>query len=60
MYLRDNATGTYLPLVTDANVAPGTVVRRSDPFRQRDARSQPCRDRLGGRVDGAGLGPGPV
>jgi hypothetical protein len=24
MYLRDNATGTYLPLVTNANVAPGT------------------------------------
>jgi sugar lactone lactonase YvrE len=25
MYLRDNATGNYLPLVTDANVTPGTV-----------------------------------
>jgi hypothetical protein len=25
VYLRDNAGGTYLPLVTDANVAPGTV-----------------------------------
>jgi hypothetical protein len=24
MYLRDNATGTYLPLVTEANTAPGT------------------------------------
>jgi sugar lactone lactonase YvrE len=25
MYVRDNATGTYLPLVTEANVPPGTV-----------------------------------
>jgi hypothetical protein len=25
MYLRDDATGTYLPLVTEANVAPGTM-----------------------------------
>jgi hypothetical protein len=25
MYLRDNASGTYLPLVTEADVAPGTV-----------------------------------
>ena len=25
MYLRNDATGTYLPLVTEANVAPGTV-----------------------------------
>jgi len=25
MYLRDNATGTYLPLVTEANVAPGVT-----------------------------------
>ena len=25
MYLRDNASGTYAPLVTDANVAPGTL-----------------------------------
>ena len=25
MYLRDDATGTYLPLVTEANVAAGTV-----------------------------------
>ena len=24
MYVRDNATGAYLPLVTEANVAPGT------------------------------------
>jgi hypothetical protein len=24
MYVRDNATGTYLPLVTEANVTPGT------------------------------------
>jgi phosphodiesterase/alkaline phosphatase D-like protein len=24
IYLRDNATGTYLPLVTEANTAPGT------------------------------------
>ncbi len=24
MYVRDNATGTYLPLVTEANTAPGT------------------------------------
>ena len=24
MYLRDNATGTFLPLVTEANTAPGT------------------------------------
>ena len=23
MYLRDNASGSYLPLVTEANVAPG-------------------------------------
>ena len=25
MYLRDNASGTYLPLVTEANMAPGTM-----------------------------------
>ncbi len=25
VYLRDNATGTYLPLVTEANTAPGTT-----------------------------------
>ena len=32
MYLRDNATGTYLPLVTEANTAPGTQFGGAYPF----------------------------
>ncbi len=31
-YLRDNETGTYMPLVTEANTAPGTVFGREVHF----------------------------
>ncbi len=32
MYLRDNASGTYLPLVSEADTAPGTVFGRQVHF----------------------------
>ena len=37
MYLRDDATGTYLPLVTEANVPPGTEFGGQHALPERDA-----------------------
>ena len=60
MYLRDNAAGTYLPLVTEANVSPGAEFGNQIHFVGRDARPQPCHPRLRGGADGCVLGAGPV
>ena len=37
MYLRDDATGAYVPLVTEADVPPGTVFGALSPVCERDA-----------------------
>ena len=48
MYLRDNASGTYLPLVSEANVAPGTVFQ--DQLRFLDATPDLSHVVLGSKV----------
>ena len=52
MYLRDNASGTYLPLVSEANVAPGRELRRPGALQLGHAGPQPRRVPLGRRADG--------